>query len=528
LRRRYPEIVALLAIALGTVLRLADLPSLLLFGDEYHSLDMTRQSYARVLSSFDGNGTGIALPLLRKVCFELFGDNQLAYRLPAIVAGLAGLLVMYPVARKLVGRPAAAIATLALAANPLHVFYSHFSRAYSIASLGCLILVYALRRATAERSASGARGWYLLVAVSAALTPYAHLSSLGVVVAVGGGATVLLWSEGRPRREMIRLVASFAAAALVCLGLYLPAWTPFWSFYRMVTGIPNPFSFGVLDVAAVMAGSPAAAIVCVLGVPAASAWMIRSRRGSALLLVPAALLPIVLLILQDPIGSEISHAHYLLTSIPFLLMLMAWAVVRGARGLMPTAESSEVAAIAAGALLVALAFWDGPLGRDHTDDGPFANTYISQKPQPAFDVPFEGTPDFYATLAAEPGEVRIIEAPALVNLAMLLYRNYYLQHRKAVSLGFFNKRFGVSGPYVALLDPVRLRNSGADYLVLHRNVRAELRRYWEFAQPGAEFVSPAREASPEHELRMRRYLGEPIHTSDHLLVWKLPRARRGN
>jgi 4-amino-4-deoxy-L-arabinose transferase-like glycosyltransferase len=274
LRRRYPEIVALLAVILGTVLRLADLPSLLLVGDEYHGLELSRQGYARIASSFDSNGSGTALPLLQRICFDLFGAGQWAYRLPAVVGGLAGLFVMYPVSRRLVGSAAAAIAMLALAADPLHVFYSHFSRSYSIATFGCLVPVYALTRASAERPVSGC--WLPLVAVSAALIPWVHLSAL----------------------------------------------------------------------------------VCGLGIPAASLWMIRSRRESALLLVRAALIPIALLALQRPYGSQISYAHYLLTCVPFMLMLMAWALVRGARKLLLSSRTADALAITAGALLVAVAFWD--------------------------------------------------------------------------------------------------------------------------------------------------------------------------
>jgi hypothetical protein len=518
LSRRVPEIVALLAVVLGIVLRLADLPSLLLFGDEYHGLELSRQSYARILSSFDMNGSGTALPLLQRICLDLFGDGQWAYRLPTVIGAIAGILVMYPVAKSLVGRSAAAIATLGLCTNSIHVFYSHFSRSYSIATFGCLVLVGALRRITRERAASGR--WYLLVALSAALTPYAHLSALGLVVSVCGGAALLAWTQKRSRPEMIRLGAGFAAAGLLCVGLYLPAREPLWTFYRMMVGVPNAFSFGVLDVATLLAGSPSSAFVWLLGVPAASVWMLRSRRESALLLVPAALLPIAMLVLQHPYGSQINYAHYLLTSVPFMLMLMSWALVRGARALWPSLRRPKAVAVAAGVVLAALAFWDGPLGRHHTDDGPFANTYVSLHSQPAFDAPFEGTPAFYAALAKDHRAVRIIEAPALVNSALLLYRNYYLQTRKAVSLGFFRGRFGVSGPYVALFDPAQLRASDADYLVFHRDVQAELERYWEFVDPGTK-APWVRAPSAAKLVRLQRILGAPGYESDDLLVWRL-------
>jgi uncharacterized membrane protein len=335
--------VALFAIAFGSFLRLADLPSLLLFGDSYHGLPLSRQAYGVILSSFDANGSGIALPFLQRLCFDLFGASQEVYRLPAVAAGLAGLAAMHPVARRLAGRPA--IATLAFAANPLHVFYSHFSRSYSIATFGCLVLVYALRRVSAEPaadpSASGRGRWNLLIVVSAALIPWVHLSALGVVASAGVGAAYLMWREGRSRSELFRLVASFGAAALICLALYLPAWKPFWVFYRLMTAAANPFCFGALDVAAQMFGSPVSAIACLVGVPAASIWMLRARCVPALLLVPAALAPIALLLVQHPYGTQIAYAHYLLTAIPLMLMPMSWAIVRAARSLSARPGSSR-------------------------------------------------------------------------------------------------------------------------------------------------------------------------------------------
>jgi hypothetical protein len=93
-----------------------------------------------------------------------------------------------------------------------------------------------------------------------------------------------------------------------------------------------------------------------------------------------------------------------------------------------------------------------------------------------------------------------------------------------VSLGFFNKRFGVTGPYVSPLDPERIRDSGADYLVFHRDVRAEVQRYGDFVQPGSKSASLVRVPSPKKVLRLRQILGAPTHESEALLVWKLPPA----
>jgi len=519
-RRRAPEIVALLAVLYGSFLRLEDLSGLLLFGDEYHAMALTRRGYAEILGSFDLNGSGIALPLLQRLCYGLFGPADWAYRLPAVVGGIAGLVAMYPVSRRLVGRNAAALATLALALNSLHIFYSHFSRSYSLACLGCLLLVGLLRRVIDERTAPLRD--YLLVAVIAALIPYIHLSALGIVVSAGFGAMAFLVRRGESRRALLHLATSFAVAAVLCFALYLPAWQPFWKFYSMMVGAPNPFSFGAIDVGRLMFGSPVAAWVVLLALPVASVVLLASAAISAWLLIPAALFPIALLVIQSPFGSQVAYAHYLLTSIPFMLMILSWAIVAFAKRVRRDPQAATRLAISLGSVVFVSVHLAGPLGIEHVSDGPFANGYISQQAQPRYNAPFAGTPAFYSRLAAEPADVRIIEAPALVNLRVLLYRNYYLQHRKGVLLGFFARRFDVTGPYVPLLDPSRIRTSGADYLVFHRNIEKEVRAYFEAVDPeGKDDALRVKLPTVKQVAKLRAMLGAPFHASEDLLVWKL-------
>lgn len=522
MRRRAPEIVALLAVLYGTFLRLEDLPGLLLFGDEYHAMALSRRSYAEIMSWFDYNGSGIALPLLQRISYGIFGASDWAYRLPAVLGGVVGLVAMYPVSQRLIGRNAAAIATLGIALNPLHIFYSHFSRSYSVAVLGCLILVGVLRRVVDERPTRF--GSYLSITVTAALIPYAHLSALGVVVAAALGAMVLLVRGGRPRHELLSLAGSFVAAAIACIALYLPAWKPFWFFYSIMVGAENIFSFGVIDVGRLMFGSPAAAWVVLLSLPVATAWKFYSGSVSAWLLAPTALLPIAMLLIQSPFGSQINYAHYLITSIPFMVMILAWAIVAFAERLHSDSQTATRLAIALGSAVFVLAHMAGPLGLAHTNDGPFANGYLSQQAQPRYDAPFPDSPGFYARLAAEPDDVRIIEAPALVNRLSLLYRNYYLQHRKGVMLGFFSRRYDVDGPYIPLFEPRRIRTSGADYLLFHRNIEKEIRAYFGSVNPGENDtlrVKIPKIPSAKQVMRLRAMLGEPYHESEELLVWKL-------
>jgi hypothetical protein len=320
-KRRVPEIVALLAVLYGVQLRLADLPG----------------------------------PLPSDV-------PDVALRLPAFVGGLAGLVAMYPASQRLVGRNAAAIATLAFALNPLHIFYSHFGGSVSLAVLGCIALVGLLRRVVDERPAGPAA--HAMVAVTAGLLASVHPGALAVVVGSGLGAIALLFRHNRPRHTIHLLAAGYAAAAVVGVALALLAWAPGWVLPPGVAGS----SFGPIDLGRWIFGSSAAAWVALLAVPAASVWMLRSGSDAAWLLVPAALLPIAVASTLAWGESPEAASNALSVTIPFLLMIVAWAIVAFADRVYSEARAATRLAISLGSALFLLAHIAGPFGIAQTDD----------------------------------------------------------------------------------------------------------------------------------------------------------------
>ncbi len=516
--RRAALAVVLLALALGIQLRVGDYPSLFLYGDEVHTLELSRRSYAHILSSYEPRGSGIALPLLQRVTLDLFGPGLWAFRLPVLIAGIAALALMYPVARRLAGVPAAAIATLALGTSSFHVYYSHFARAYVLAIPFALLLVWALHRALAEDAKS--RRGYGVAAVSAGLLPYLHLTSLGLVAAAGVAAALVVLVTRRPRRELFWLVGSFAAAAALCALLHLSAGDAFWGFLgHRLERRPASLSFGVVAVATRFAGSPGFAWVWLLALPLASVWMLRVRGAIALLPVCAALLPIAILVATRPVGGVHAYARYLLPSLPFALILLSWAIAELVRRAIRLPQRADLAALGVGIVLVGLAWWLGPLGWQQPNDGPYGNMAHRLYARPdRSDAPRPGTPAFYARLAASDGPVRIVEAPSFKNYYLNLYRSYYLQHRKGTWLGSLGPSTfdRISGPYVVVYAPRRLLRSGADYLILHRDVERELR-----GASGRRVDDPV-EPVPELFIeRLRRALGRAVYEDHDILVWKL-------
>jgi len=527
-----------LAVLVGLCLSLAGRGGVHLFGDEFHSILNPSNSFSRLMKRYDMAGSGIALPLMQRAAVSLFGPGLWAYRFPALLGAVATLLIIYPAAKHMVGQTSAVVASLALAANSIHIFYSRFARSYALMVFLAIVLVYSINRAmdAYERR----RAWYVIVAISAGLLPFAHLTAAAFVVGVGVGAIATVLIERRAAQDRNCLLASLVIGTLFCICLYLAAWDSVREFIRAKTGQGSLSQFGPLDVLALMAGSRPAGIIWLVGVPVAAILMLIRKGTKALVLITAVFAPMAAVIITKPQGLSYAYARYLLSALPFMLMLMAWLLVEVLHSARLPARICDYAGLALGAVLVVVSFLTGPLGLKHADDGPFANTYLSMMPLPAFDVPWNQTPPFYQILADSTEPVRIIEAPELLSRSVLLYRNYYLQHRKGVMIGFVSVDPAnvPAGPYVSLLDPKSIKNSDADYMILHLDVFSEVASYWQFVyesvwptmeDPGIEplmfhqskYLIQSIECVHSLASGLQTALGEPAYRDRRIVVWKL-------
>ncbi len=506
-----------------------------LFGDEFHSVWNLNKPYNELVKRYDSYGSGIALPLMQRFAVALFGSGLWAYRFPAVLGAIATLLIIYPMASRLVGPVPALITAMALSANSMLIFYSRFGRSYSLMVFLIILLAHAINRAISQDEPRPL--WYIIVAICTGLAPYAHLTAIASVIAIGLAAVVVMCIKKQTSGHWYWLLCSFVIGTVFCIGLHLPAWKPLWQFIEMKVDKGYLAHFSTMDVIALLAGNRLAAIVWLVGIPAAAIWILIKNRSDAFLLVTAALAPVVAIAITKPQGMTYAYARYLLAALPFMLMLLAWLLVQVLR--LTRLPKPDYIGLAIGIALVVVSFLVGPLGLKHTKDGPFANTYLSMMPLPAFDVPWDQTPPFYKSLADSAEVIRIIEAPELINRSVLLYRNYYLQHRKDVLIGFVSvKPQDVpSGPYVSPFDLNSLENTDANYLILHLNIRREVEQYWQFVynrvwptmeDPDVKSLMVrqrmyAKPLSSLHTLAsyLQDRLGQPVYKDAKIVVWKL-------
>ena len=530
-------VLVVAAVAYGVWVRVRGLGLMPLYGDEYHGARVTSLTWREILVTYDSYGTHVPLPLLQRLASWLTEPGVMAFRMPAVLAGLATLLLFYPLARRLIDAPAAALATVALALSPIHVYYTRFGRAYSITILFGLLLLVALHRA--EQRRWRAPWTTAAVVLLAAATPWVHLSSAGFVAALGLAAIGLALLRGGAR-EALRPALAFAGAAALCAALFAPVFEQVVEYANKLPEARKARPDGVLGIATLVVGTLAGGVAWLVLVPLAAGMLWRRQRALAALLAAAVLGPVAFLLATRPHGMEYAYARYLLNAVPAMLLLIAWLFVRLGG---PTLGGGL------GVVLAATVWCASPPGPLHRDQRGFANTYLALYDLPAFEPRFRFTPEIYDEIAADEQAELIIEAPIIHSRAVLLYRNYFLTHGKDVLMGTVtDEDVRLNGPYAWIGDPLLGRRSGASYLILHKDVEYELGVYWrmvyEALLPGVArswtrglmerhrtyFLNTLglKEMIPPLVDALTNQLGAPYFEDDIVYCWKLKkRGRRG-
>lgn len=159
--------------------------------------------------------------LLAHISTGIFGSAPCAVRLPAFLAGILVIPATYLVARKLLDKNTAILATAITAVSLKLVFYSTCARGYSIQTLLFLLMILAALGLMREDKL---RLWALLT-VLGALCFYTVPTSLYPVGALLAWmlASALLKDVGMPGWDFIKkLVLSCVVMAAVTALLYLP------------------------------------------------------------------------------------------------------------------------------------------------------------------------------------------------------------------------------------------------------------------------------------------------------------------
>lgn len=143
----------------------------------------------------------------------VLGGNAFALRLPAVIFGLAAVLLLYGIALRLTGRrDVALVAALLMATQPIFI---HFSRiAWEPSSElpfllgGLYALIAALQRSFSVR-------WLALAVLLLGITSYTYMAGWFYALILGGGMIALNFRAIRSLRDALKILAASGLWLLV-------------------------------------------------------------------------------------------------------------------------------------------------------------------------------------------------------------------------------------------------------------------------------------------------------------------------
>jgi len=265
---------------------------------------------------------------------RIFGDGELAVRLPALIAGTLVIPALYELGRELYDRRTGLIAAAFGAASPLLIWYAQEARMYAFVTLfGLLALLTQLR---VIRNGT-MLNWALYILATAALlwSHYFGLLLIGVQQLIFVGVLIHRRQTGEPVKGLAMGFAySAAVLAMQLVPLAVFAQNQFDSTGAALgspSGTYDSLSFYavVANMAWALWGYHPDGITELL----AAMWplflllslLLLGRGGSrqTIILAAAALVPIVLLLGVAAFDRELFEVRYFLIAVPLLLLLAA-------------------------------------------------------------------------------------------------------------------------------------------------------------------------------------------------------------
>lgn len=335
----------ILILFLGFALRVYGLGDVAISNDEsieYHR--WVSASFEKIMVTDVVLNTPALALIQSRASILILGDSLFSLRWPALCLSVLGIACIYKIAHYFFGRRVGQISALLLAVSPYAVFYAHAFRGYSgVLSLALFVFLSAMLVCRTNKWSYG-----IAFGLASAAAMYTHLfTSFAVVNSVF--LVGLSWGWGQKsdqsgRQGWVRLIVGLAVTGMILALVYWPIWqkvvqnieadntlssgvvwaqqpdsvASFWTNLRWYNGLERG-SFGQYSV------YPFVGLV-IMGVGMGFA---ARRQLAVLILLAWAGLPFLELDLLTQILPNLwARPHYLGYTLPPLLILIAWVIVK--------------------------------------------------------------------------------------------------------------------------------------------------------------------------------------------------------
>ncbi|HVM96210.1 MAG TPA: glycosyltransferase family 39 protein [Candidatus Acidoferrales bacterium] len=234
-RLRWLALLSMLVVALA--LRLYRLDQQSLWIDEVSSIEVARQPLSDIVLNYRPGRhpwRGAEQAPLSFLFMSLIFSPALpetTARLPSVLFGVAGVLVVYQLGRAWIDESIGLLAAALLTLSPLHIWYSQEARWYTLWILLSMLSYWSLLRAWQLPSW---RTW-LLYALFTALSIYTFVLSF-LVMASQGFSTLLLARQ----RGGLRFAGAILAAQVAAVIAAAPVFWLILNTLGLTTGTPRP------------------------------------------------------------------------------------------------------------------------------------------------------------------------------------------------------------------------------------------------------------------------------------------------
>ncbi len=451
-----------LVFVVGAFFRLYLLSGQILLDDEWHGINfvIASKTYMKILTSL--NPVDNSSPLFnfyRLFLYHSIGWSEFMLRLPAILAGISSLLILPILIRKQINNRAALIFALLLAISPFSIFYSRFSRAYSLAMLLCFLAIFLFY----QWIISAKRGYAVGFIVMGGMAVYAHLFSIvGIFTPLAVTFGIIIMHRAK-MVETVRPLMKVSLKQLSVLALIVSALTALLIAPALLTNTRLPWTSGhmttecLLSATTLISGTANIPLTIAFFVLGGMGFIVFAKQnpllGGLFAFAVAAYVLILLVARPNGIDTALVFVRYMIVALPIALTMVAVAIDRissmiqnhladkGPGRILPTVITLGFA----GLFLTA-----GP----HTDIYATPNNFSNHSAfqgsyqainweqsdahhvYPAFSVRADQIPKFYHWLKTQPQYDAIVEYPFdICNYNNLLY--YYQHfHQKRTIAGY--------------------------------------------------------------------------------------------
>ncbi|TAG49713.1 MAG: hypothetical protein EAZ30_02450 [Betaproteobacteria bacterium] len=330
-RGQFFWVILTLCFCLGAYLRLHNVGSQVLVGDEWHLVHrLTYYPLSESMRTFGYADFGIPLAVLFTPIMNWVGLSETTLRVPMLLAGIASVVIIPVVFRPRFDDRVLAILSLLIAVSPFLISYARIARTYALTALGVYVAFWCLQRATEAVTRGEKLRWRPAVsyAVLAALIVWTH-PIVGPVMVTP--FAFLLWRSIRGvGPKLWQVIALGALTAILMAVLLLPPLLNDMKALSAKSAIDSIEWQTLVGAAHLWFGTDSGLIVVValcmmaLGLP-----IVWARSDIARWVLAGSALTVAALLLARPwwINMPLAFARYLLPLLPVLLLAVAVGLV---------------------------------------------------------------------------------------------------------------------------------------------------------------------------------------------------------